>query len=59
MTIEIRGIDIAKNIFKLHGVNRSGHMILNRRAVPDELLTEIAQIEPSKVVMEACISAFY
>ena len=25
MTIETLGVDIAKNVFQLHGVNRNGH----------------------------------
>jgi len=28
MTIETLGIDIAKTVFQLHGVNRNGHVIL-------------------------------
>jgi len=27
MTIETLGVDIAKNVFQLHGVNRNGHVV--------------------------------
>jgi transposase len=30
MIIEILGIDIAKNVFQLHGVNRNGRVVLKR-----------------------------
>ena len=59
MNIQTIGIDIAKNVFQLHGVNRSGHVVLKRRVMRDQLLTVLAQIDPSTVVVEACTGAFY
>jgi transposase len=59
MAIETLGIDIAKNVFQLHGVGRNGHSVLKRRVMRDELLTVIAQIEPCTLVLEACTGAFY
>jgi len=59
MAIETLGIDIAKNVFQLHGVGRNGNAILKRRVMRDELLTVIAQIEPCTLVLEACTGAFY
>ena len=59
MAIETLGIDIAKNVFQLHGVDRNGRAILKRRVMRDELLTVIAQIEPCMLVLEACTGAFY
>lgn len=58
MTIETLGIDIAKNVFQLHGVNCKGHAILKRRVMRDELLRVIAQVEPCTIVLEACTGAF-
>ncbi len=59
MTIETLGVDIAKNVFQLHGVNRNGRVLLKRRVMRDQVLAAIAQIEPCTVVVEACTSAFY
>ncbi len=59
MTIETLGVDIAKNVFQLHGVNRNGRVLLKRRVMRDQILAAIAQIEPCTVVVEACTSAFY
>ena len=44
MTIETLGIDIAKNVFQLHGVNRNGRVVLKRRVMRDQLLDVVAQI---------------
>ena len=38
MNIQTLGIDIAKNVFQLHGVSRSGHVVLKRRVMRDQLL---------------------
>jgi len=59
MTIETLGIDIAKNVFQLHGVNRNGRVVLKRRVMRDQLVEVLAQIEPCMVVVEACTGAFY
>jgi len=58
MTIETLGIDIAKNVFQLHGVNRNGRAILKRRVMRDQLLDVVAQIDPCTIVVEACTGAF-
>ncbi len=59
MTIETLGIDIAKNVFQLHGVNRNGRAVVKRRVMRDQLLAVMAQIERCTVVVEACTGAFY
>jgi transposase len=59
MTIETLGIDIAKTVFQLHGVNRSGRTVLKRRVMRDQLLAVIAQTEPCTIAIEACTGAFY
>ena len=59
MSIEILGIDIAKNVFQLHGVNRGGGAVFKRRVMRDQLLEVVAQIERCTIVVEACTGAFY
>ena len=59
MTIETLGVDIAKNVFQLHGVNRNGRVVLKRRVMRDELLAVIARINRCTIVLEACTGAFY
>jgi len=59
MTVETLGIDIAKNVFQLHGANRNGKPVLKRRVMRDQLIDVLTQIEPCTVVLEACTGAFY
>ena len=59
MTIETLGIDIAKNVFQLHGVNRGGRLQLTRRVTRAQLLQVVAQVEPCTIAIEACTGAFY
>jgi len=59
MNIETLGIDIAKNVFQLHGVNRAGHVVLKRRVMRDQLIAVLARIKPCTIVVEACTGAFY
>ncbi|ABE64624.1 transposase IS116/IS110/IS902 [Nitrobacter hamburgensis X14] len=58
MTIETLGIDIAKNVFQLHGVNHHGCVVLKRRVMRDQLLDIVAQVERCTIVVEACTGAF-
>jgi transposase len=54
MTILTVGIDIAKNVFALHGVNEVGKAELIRPAVPrDKLHEQIAALAPCVIGMEA------
>jgi transposase len=59
MTIETVGVDIAKNVFQLHGVNCNGRVVLRRRVMRDGLLLAIAQINRCTIVLEACTGAFF
>jgi transposase len=59
MSIETLGVDIAKNVFQLHGVNRNGRVVLKRRVMRDQLVAVLTQIERCTVVIEACTGAFY
>lgn len=58
MTIDVLGIDLAKNVFQLHGVDRKGNAIFKRRVMRDQLLSVLAGIEPCTVAIEACTGAF-
>ena len=53
MTIEILGVDIAKNVFQLHGVKSKCRVVLKRRVMRDQLLEVLAQINRCTVVVEA------
>ena len=50
-------IDLAKQVFQLHGVDRRGVCVLRRQVRRGQLLQLIAQLPPCTVAMEACGSA--
>jgi transposase len=57
--VTLLGIDIAKEIFQLHGVNESGKAVLKKKLKRAELLTFIVQLEPCLIIMEACGGSHY
>ena len=59
-TIVTIGIDLAKNVFAIHGVNSSGKPILVRPSVRrEQLLDMLAQLPPCLIGMEACSGAHH
>ncbi len=60
MSIITIGIDLAKNIFAIHGVNGSGQAELVKPKVPrEQLLPLIANLPPCLIGMEACSGAHH
>ena len=59
ITMTRMGIDLAKHIFQVHGVDDSGRTILRRRVSRTQLRSFVAQLRPCLVGMEACGSAHY
>ena len=60
MTIIAIGIDLAKNVFAVHGVDETGKAALVRPSVKrDALLELIAKQRPCVIGMEACSGAHY
>ena len=59
MNMATIGLDLAKNVFQVHGLNRHGKMMV-RKALPRAKVVEyFAQLSPCVVGMEACASAHY
>jgi transposase len=59
--VDIRtlGIDLAKNLFRVHGVDARGKTILQRQLRRRQLLPFLAQVPSCLVGMEACGGAHY
>jgi transposase len=58
-TVSIIGLDLAKNIFQVHGANADGKKIFNKPIKRDKL-AEFFQLQPPCLVaMEACSSAHH
>jgi transposase len=47
-------VDIAKNVFQLHWINPEGGEIGRKKLARSKLLDFFAQLQPARVVMEAC-----
>ena len=52
-------IDLAKNVFQLHGVDARGVCQRRKRLRRAQLLPFVAQMPPCLIAMEACASAHY
>ena len=60
MNIITIGIDLAKNIFAVHGVDENGHAALVKPKVSrEQLLPLIANLPPCTIGMEACSGAHH
>lgn len=53
------GIDLAKNIFQIHGVDNKDKVVLKKRIKRDSLAELIAKLPPCLIGLEACGSAHY
>jgi transposase len=53
------GLDIAKQTFELHGVDRRGRAILRKTLKRERMLEFFTQLEPCEVALEACGGAHY
>jgi transposase len=51
------GIDLAKNVFSLHGVDAMGRTVLRRTVRRDRLVETVALLSPCLIGMEACSGA--
>lgn len=59
MKITTIGLDIAKNVFQIHGVNEKGKVALRKTLKRDKMAEFFAQLEPCLIGIEACGSAHY
>lgn len=59
MKITTTGIDLAKEVFQIHGVNAHGKTELRKQLRRCEMAKFFANLEPCLIGMEACGSAHY
>jgi transposase len=58
-TITTIGLDLAKKVFQVHGVDAEGKVVVARKLRRKEMLAFFAKLPPCLVGMEACGSAHY
>lgn len=59
MTITTLGIDIAKSVFQLHGVDEIGGIVIRKKLRRSAVLNTLRKLEPCLIGMEACATAHY
>src|SRR3990170_8888827 len=59
MKITTIGIDLAKTVFQVHGVDERGKEVLRRQLKRKDVVAYFANVEPCVIGMEACGSAHY
>lgn len=53
------GLDLAKHVFQVHGVDAAGRVVFNKAVKRDKLLAFFAALPPCLVGLEACGSAHH
>ncbi len=52
--LELVGIDLAKNVFQLHGCSSTGEVVFRKQLRRSKLLSFIAELPTCTIAMEAC-----
>ena len=59
MEIRTLGIDLAKSVFQLHGVDAAGAVVLRRKLRRGAVLDFLRTLPPCLIGMEACASSHH
>jgi len=59
MTITTLGIDLAKSVFQLHGVDADGVVVLRKKMRRGAVLDFLGKLDPCQIGMEACATSHY
>jgi len=59
MKITTIGIDLAKEVFQIHGVDERGRIVLRKQLRRNKMTKFFANIEPCLIGMEACSSSHH
>ena len=59
MQISTIGVDLAKNVFQIHGVDKDGKVVISRQLRRKQVVEFFNKIPPCLVGMEACGTAHY
>jgi transposase len=59
MKITTVGIDLAKNVFQVHGIDVHGKVLLKKQLRRDQMATFFVNLPPCLIGIEACGSAHH
>ena len=57
--LSVIGLDLAKNVFQVHGINTDGEVVVRKPLRRSEMRKYFAKLEPCLIGMEACGGAHY
>jgi transposase len=57
--ISVVGLDLAKNLFQVHGVDETGEVMVRKQLTRSQVLRYFARLSPCLIGMEACSGAHY
>src|SRR3990167_8445647 len=57
--IKVLGVDLAKNVFQLHGTDAKGKCVFKKRVSRNKLMEVVVNIDPCLIGIEACTGAHY
>jgi transposase len=57
--IKVLGIDLAKDVFQVHGADEKGRCVLRKRLSRSKLVEFISKLSPCLIGIEACTGAHY
>lgn len=59
MKLKTVGIDLAKQVFQVHGTDEHGKVLVKRQLRRDQMVTFFVNLPPCLIGMEACGSAHH
>jgi transposase len=59
MQITTIGLDIAKNVFQVHGIDANEKVVVRKQLRRSQMIAFFAALAPCRIGMEACASAHY
>ena len=57
--VAVVGLDIAKSVFQVHGVDADGEVVVRQRLRRSRVLPFFATVEPCRIGIEACATGHY
>ena len=57
--ISVIGLDLAKHVFQVHGIDSSGEVVLTRQVKRQQMIHFFARLEPCLIGIEACGGSHY
>jgi transposase len=57
--VVVVGLDIAKSVFQVHGVDADGEVVVRRRLRRSRVLPFFATVEPCRIGSDACATGHY